>query len=232
MKNGLEHMNMDMLDARNESDLRQMKNAMQEEQTKTKGEDLLLRFDATKESFHFTKHQVFQIKASSKQDSTNVKSATPKGEVYFDEVTNKLIVREKEKSNTGFKRKTKDVLDGVGSDDEDEDDVKEKAASGKKLSKGSTPKREEETLAARVLRKANMQKKNENVHFVRESGEMYRAKGQTKGDMVIPGRAAPHAFVQLNPMVGKGQHRLSRRKTARRHPRYSVTLFLERRLGF
>lgn len=191
-----------MLDARNDADLRQIKQAMVEEQTKTQGEDLLLRFDAAKESFHFTKHQIFQIKASNKTDATAAKATTPKGEVYFDEVTNKLVVREKEKSNIGFKRKTKDVLDGVGSDDEDDDTAPQKAGLDKKKSNGTTVKKgEEETLAARVLRKANMQKKGEALHFVRESGDTYRAKGQTKGDVMIPGKAAPHAFVQLNPMV-------------------------------
>jgi hypothetical protein len=59
----------------------------------------------------------------------------------------------------------------------------------------------EETLAARMLRKANMLRKKNVTHNIRESGEQYRAKGRTQGDLNIPGRAAPHAFVQLNPMV-------------------------------
>jgi hypothetical protein len=227
---------MDRLDARNEADLRQMRQtAMIEEAIgKSKaGEDLLLRFDASKEAFHFTKHHIFQIKAASKSEGGQPGkgvASNPRGEVYFDELTNKLVVREKEKSNTGFKRKAKDVLDGIGSDDEDEDDEPKKAGPGKKQATGKSTK-EEETLAAKVLKRYNMQKKQDNVHFIRESGEMYRAKGQTKGDVAIPGKAAPHAFVQLNPMVAIFSIRPCRRRIEKKPQRSSAISSTGRRPG-
>lgn len=179
---------------------------MNEETVKTapEAQDLLLRFDANKETFHFTKHHIFQIKAANRaeadQDGKGSGGAN-KGEVYFDEATNKLIVREKEKQTTGFKRKVRDVLDDIGSDDET--DKKEKdVPTSKKRSKSNGGRMEDETLAARMLRKANMLNKKDNIHIIRESGELYKAKGSTRGDVMIPGRIAPHAFVQLNPMVG------------------------------
>jgi hypothetical protein len=89
-------------------------------------------------------------------------------------------------------------LSGIGSDSEDEEEKKEPEV-GNLLNK--VKGKGEETLAARMLRKANMLRKKNVTHNIRESGEQYRAKGRTQGDLNIPGRAAPHAFVQLNPMV-------------------------------
>jgi uncharacterized protein (DUF2267 family) len=171
---------------------------------KKQGEDLLMKFDAANESFHFTKHQIFQIKANDKnnKEKLDVEDSQHRGDVYFDEQTNKLVVKEKEKKTAGFKRKP-DALDGVGSDDEEEDEKTTASGKGNKGDghQGGKKAMQEETLAARMLKKANMLKKNDNVHNIRESGEMYRAKGNTRGDVLIPGKAAPHAFVQLNPMV-------------------------------
>ena len=44
------------------------------------------------------------------------------------------------------------------------------------------------------------------AHKVRESGIAYMAKGRTGGDVYIPGKAQPHAFVQLNPIVSYLEH--------------------------
>ena len=174
-------------------------------------EDLLLRFDASKEAFHFTKHHVFQLKANNKAEEGKAQKqgTEDRGDVYFDEETNKLVVKDKKGAkSSSFKRKA-DVLDdvAVGSDDESDDDKKTKAEdkNSKSRKDGKNGKgaqgQEEETLAARMLKKYGMKQKKENGHFIRESGELYKAKGSTRGDVMIPGKAAPHAFVQLNPMV-------------------------------
>ena len=56
-------------------------------------------------------------------------------------------------------------------------------------------------MAARLLEK-HKKKDYENVHTIREVGDTYKAKdGKTKGDVTIPGKAAPHAFIQFNPIV-------------------------------
>lgn len=57
------------------------------------------------------------------------------------------------------------------------------------------------TLAAKMLERARKKNTNVLVHGVRESGLTYMAKKGTRGDVKIPGRPNPHAFVQLNPIV-------------------------------
>lgn len=52
-----------------------------------------------------------------------------------------------------------------------------------------------------------MLRKKDNLHIVREAGDVYKAKGNTKGDVYIPGKAAPHAFIQLNPMALQKKNR-------------------------
>lgn len=87
-------------------------------------EDLLLKFDSNKESFHFTKHHVFMVKAANKEQQNKGEDAadTIKGDIYFDERSGKLVVRDAErKSLFGAKRKA-DALKGIGSDSEDSDD--------------------------------------------------------------------------------------------------------------
>ena len=61
--------------------------------------------------------------------------------------------------------------------------------------------RKGKTLAAIMLDRAKRKRQNELVHNVRESGISYKAKKGTRGDVKIPGRPNPHAFVQLNPLV-------------------------------
>ena len=173
-----------------------------------------MKFDSMKEQFHFSKHQVFQIKAANKAEEEKVKAKddVQHGDVWVDETTGKLMVRDTPLTKaSGFKRKH-DPINGIGSDDEDdeEDQVKDELSKNKKKKTDAEDKTskadQQETLAARMLKKANMLGKKDNTHFVRESGEMYKAKGQTKGDVLIPGKIAPHAFVQLNPMVSNASN--------------------------
>ena len=43
--------------------------------------------------------------------------------------------------------------------------------------------------------------KNNPVHNVQESGDTFKAKGETGGDVVRKGKPDPYAFIQLNPKV-------------------------------
>jgi len=43
--------------------------------------------------------------------------------------------------------------------------------------------------------------KNNLVHNVQESGDTFKAKGETGGDVVRKGKPDPYAFIQLNPKV-------------------------------
>ena len=43
--------------------------------------------------------------------------------------------------------------------------------------------------------------KNNLVHNVQESGDTFKAKGDTGGDVVRKGKPDPYAFIQLNPKV-------------------------------
>ena len=61
--------------------------------------------------------------------------------------------------------------------------------------------RQGKTLAARMIERAKKKNENQLVHSVRESGLSYKAKRGTRGDVRIPGRPEPHAFIQLNPLV-------------------------------
>lgn len=58
------------------------------------------------------------------------------------------------------------------------------------------------TLGSLALERASKRNRNLLVHQIRESGEEYkpRVKG-ARGDISIPGRPQPHAFIQLNPLV-------------------------------
>lgn len=96
-------------------------------------EDLLVKFDSNKESFHFTKHHVFMVKAANKAQEAKAEeaAATMQGDIYFDERSGKLVIRDAEKKSLfGAKRKA-DALKGIGSDSEDSDDEETKKGPGK-----------------------------------------------------------------------------------------------------
>lgn len=137
---------------------------------------------------------MFKISSNKEKNKIVEENVNDKGDVYIDE-NNKLIVKEKKSTNISKRKNNKDILD---IDNDSEDEVEE---SKNKKSKNGNNNGKEETLAARMLKKHNMVKKDVGLHMVRESGEIYKAKGSTRGDVSIPGKAAPHAFIQLNPMV-------------------------------
>eukprot|EP01016_Furgasonia_blochmanni_P052652 TRINITY_DN8423_c0_g2_i3.p1 TRINITY_DN8423_c0_g2~~TRINITY_DN8423_c0_g2_i3.p1 ORF type:complete len:156 (+),score=55.23 TRINITY_DN8423_c0_g2_i3:47-469(+) len=62
---------------------------------------------------------------------------------------------------------------------------------------------DEDEAGAMVRKMKKMEKevsRKRQVHLVKQSGEMYKPKdGRTGGDIVLPGKPDPYAFIQLNP---------------------------------
>lgn len=143
------------------------------------------------------------MKEKHTQQQQQVESAiAPTSDIYFDKALNKLIVKGGA-TNTQVKRK-KDKFD----EEMDSLAKEEGKTSGLRQTERIVHKPEDgPTYASKVLEKYKKRDLGSSIHNIRESGEGYKATRGTKGDMLIPGRPDPHAFVQLNPLALKMKYR-------------------------
>lgn len=129
--------------------------------------DLLLKYDAESEKFHFIEHPLAKMKEKLKKDEEK------KRQLELEILKGKIVVHEF-KEETGKKRRREDQYE----DNEEKHDNKNKNS---------------------VIKGA---------HIIKESGETFKPKGaMTKGDLMLPGKPNPYAFIQLNPKVLNKRHR-------------------------
>lgn len=168
---------------------------------KPEHKNLLLKFDQNEETFHFVEHPTLSLQSNRKKMdlSQNDDDSGPGNDdlVYYNEKENRLVIRERAAKLIGFKRRRQQI---------DDEAVEEEAHGDEKVSRKKIKEEKGQTLAARLLEK-HKKKDYENVHTIREVGDTYKAKdGKTKGDVTIPGKAAPHAFIQFNPIALQKKH--------------------------
>lgn len=121
--------------------------------------DLLLKYDANTEKFHFVEHPLAKIKEKAREEEK-------KAQIFDLHVkSGKIVVTSEE---TGKKRK----------------------------------RVEENEEKNEVFGKKEMKLREKMGHLVKESGETFRNKElKAQGDLLIPGKPNPYAFIQLNPQV-------------------------------
>jgi hypothetical protein len=172
-----------------------------EDADKGESKNLLLKYDNASQRFHFVEHPAFQLKRAQKEEEV-LRKATPSGgekmrplkdrDVFFDEETKQLVVNSRKgaSGSTGVKRR-KEMDDELGLEIEDSTGPQATSSSGQKQSYAAS-------LYDRIH--GPKQKKKQGVHSVVESGSSYKSS-HASGDVVLPDRPAPHAFIQFNPMV-------------------------------
>eukprot|EP01015_Nassula_variabilis_P033638 TRINITY_DN8128_c0_g1_i7.p1 TRINITY_DN8128_c0_g1~~TRINITY_DN8128_c0_g1_i7.p1 ORF type:complete len:341 (-),score=103.91 TRINITY_DN8128_c0_g1_i7:110-1132(-) len=161
--------------------------------------NLLLKFDTLKEKFHFAEHPIVAVKKKEKENQLQEKKRTE--DVVFNEKTRQIIVYEDEKLTGKKRRRNKE-------EDTEEDILADKVGKGKNMDIEGVAINEavgHQSLTSgnklTKLKKINEkgESKKKLVHNVKESGDIYRPKSAAGGDVVLPGRPTPYAFVQLNP---------------------------------
>lgn len=144
----------------------------QKERTQRKIEenpnDLLLKYDAETEKFHFIEHPLQKIKEKIQLEEEKQKK------MELEMLKGKIVVREF-KEETGKKRRRED--EGV-------------------VTEGHGGNNNKKTLKAL-----------KGAHIVKESGETFKAKNSSHGDLKLAGKPNPYAFIQLNPQVLNKRHR-------------------------
>jgi len=162
---------------------------------KPEQKNILLKFDENNETFHFIDGPTLSMQSNKIQQQSRIDEEANKDElVYFDEKSGRLIIKEQERKQIGFKRRRQQMDDEGAADNSD-------IHTRKKIKEDKST-----TLSQRLLAKHNT-KNNEFVHSIRETGDSYKVKdGKTQGDVMIPGKAQPHAFIQFNPIALQKKH--------------------------
>jgi hypothetical protein len=179
-------------------------------------EEFLEEFgDVRKLKEFFDEGIVKSKKKNKKTMENNSKKNKSKGDVYFDDVTGKLIITQKKIiPKLSGKRKFSDFE----TDESGLDSTKNKFGNLKRKRPsefGSKKRREEsESKYQRIIE--NVMKRNqhlsETVHTIQESGKSYRNKTGGGGDAAFRNRLTPHAFVQFNPVAISKKLRQKARK--------------------
>ena len=127
--------------------------------------DLLLKYDAETEKFHFIEHPLASIKEKLRIEEEKRK------EMELEILKGKIVVHEfNEETGKKRRREENDHKDFITSHQTSEKSKKIKNIKGS--------------------------------HIIKESGQTFRPKGKTtKGDVLLPGKPNPYAFIQLNPKV-------------------------------
>lgn len=190
-------MDIQLPDNEDLSDVEEQENDGMVAEAKQGDNNLLLKFDSASEKFHFTKHHLFEIKQkNAKQEQKKEEDKSRRQDVYYDKVLEKLIIKEAPVASVSGKRK-RDKLDEVLGDNV----YVEGGEEGMRTTKRYIHKPEDgQTYAGKVLSRFQKRRQNNSVHHIRNSGIEYQGRGGAKGDMNIPGRPDPFAFMQLNPL--------------------------------
>jgi len=130
--------------------------------------DLLLKYDAETEKFHFIEHPLAKIKAKIQLEEEK------RRKIELEMLKGKIIVKEM-KEETGKKRRREDY---------ETFNNNLEAVSHQKTSK-----------------------EIKGTHIIKESGETFKAKNKSHGDLMLSGKPNPYAFIQLNPKVLNKRHR-------------------------
>ena len=169
----------------------QIESSQQQVQKPTKADQEInqLIYDFENERYFFNTRGDIKKKRKQREKAPNKNN----GDVYFDRRSKKLIIKQqKSKQETGYKR----TLEAF------EDDNAKKHV--EKLKKINYNKNAEvgTNLGARVLKRIKMttQGRKDKVHFIQESGNLYRNKFNGS-DMKLVNKPDPHAFIQFNPIA-------------------------------
>ncbi|KAL4431808.1 hypothetical protein ABPG74_015248 [Tetrahymena malaccensis] len=144
--------------------------------------NLLLKFDQDNQQFHFVPNTGLK-KMKEKLNEENERK-----EVEY--IKGKIIVREAIEDMTGKKRRREDKYATYDSIVQEERDINDN----------------EKTITSRKLTQKRTDNKNSLVHNIKESGDTFKAKGETGGDVVRKGKPDPYAFIQLNPKALNKRH--------------------------
>ncbi|EGR30041.1 pre-rRNA processing protein, putative [Ichthyophthirius multifiliis] len=157
----------------------QKKDNIEEEKNK-EDKNLLLKYDKEEQQFHFVENN------NLKKIKLKLKQKNEENDVEY--LKGKIIVNEPIQDITGKKRRRENQYQTYDSILQEEREINQ-----------------ENTINIREASK-NVNQKNNFVHNIKESGDTYKAKGDTGGDVIKKGKPDPYAFIQLNPKALNKRH--------------------------
>lgn len=171
--------------------------------------DFLDELGDTSRLKQFFQEGVGKSKKKGKESGAKAR-AKPKGDVYFDEETGKLIITQKRIIPKKLGKRKLSDLDDAETKSSQVPDLKRKRPRefDSKWKRENSEKRFKKIIEQVTRRNRHL---NEAVHTIKETGQRYRNKSGG-GDAAFRDRLSPHAFIQFNPVAISKKLRSKARK--------------------